>query len=90
MGESSSFRHPADPPADDPTGSLYGAPSSVGRSLGDTISPDDWRLYHLMRELPNGDRARIIAFAEMLFDLREARSWAESSVVGRQSSEDSR
>lgn len=48
-------------------------PSSPGaRSLAEEISPDDWRLYHLMRELPNEDRARIIAFAEMLATLRQA------------------
>lgn len=46
--------------------------SSTPRSLAEEISPDDWRLYHLMRELPNEDRARVIAFAELLFTLRQA------------------
>ena len=69
---------------------IYAVPSAASRSLSDLISPDDWRLYHLMRELPNDDRHRVIEFAEMLFSLRKARSWAEtrgnqSSVVRRPS-----
>ncbi len=54
---------------DDDTG---GQPPSGARSLAEEISPDDWRLYHLMRELPNEDRARVIAFAELLTTLRQA------------------
>lgn len=52
-------------------------PSSGPRSLAEEISPDDWRLYHLMRELPNEDRARVIAFAEMLATLRQASTAAQ-------------
>jgi hypothetical protein len=87
MGESSSSPHRSDDPIDDPANALYGVPARAGRSLGDLISPDDWRLYHLMRELTDEDRARVISFAELLFNLRESRRWAESSVVGRQSPE---
>jgi hypothetical protein len=47
------------------------------RSLAEHISPDDWRLYHVMRELPQVDRARVIAFAELLFNLRLARARVE-------------
>lgn len=64
-------------PSDDPEDAIYGVPADAGRSLGDLISPDDWRLYHLMRELSDDDRARVIAFAELLFNLREGRRWAE-------------
>jgi hypothetical protein len=77
MGTPSTSRHQSDDPADDPVDSIYGLPTGANRSLGDLISPDDWRLYHLMRELPEADRARIIAFAELLFNLREGRRWAE-------------
>lgn len=52
---------------------IYGLPSVANRSLSDLISPDDWRLYHLMRELSNDDRHRILTFAEMLHSLQEAR-----------------
>lgn len=56
-------------------------PSPLGaRSLAEEISPDDWRLYHLMRELPNEDRARVIAFAEMLFTLRQASAAAQQRL----------
>jgi hypothetical protein len=81
MGKSSTSHHPTDDPAEDPSDAIYGVPANAGRSLGDLISPDDWRLYHLMREIPDEDRARVIAFAELLFNLREGRRWAESSVV---------
>lgn len=40
------------------------------------FAPDDWRLYYLMRELPVGDRLKVMAFAEMLFNLRHAIDWA--------------
>ncbi len=40
------------------------------------VEPDDWRLYHLMRNLPVSDRAQILAFAEMLYNLRHALDWA--------------
>ena len=72
----SSSHHPTDLPATDPTDAIYGVPSGANRSLGDLIDPDDWRLYHLMRELPDEDRARVIAFAQMLADLRRARDQA--------------
>jgi hypothetical protein len=84
MGEPSTYHHQSDDPADDPSDAIYGVPSTAGSSLGDLISPDDWRLYHLMRELPNDDRARVIAFAELLFGLREARE--KASGVRRQAS----
>jgi hypothetical protein len=74
---SPSISHPAaDLPTDEPTDAIYGIPTGSNRSLGDLIDPDDWRLYHLMRDLPNEDRARIVAFAELLFDLRRAREGA--------------
>jgi hypothetical protein len=72
---SPSLSHPSDQPAD-PRDEIYGVPSGATRSLGEFIAPDDWRLYHLMRELPDEDRARIIAFAELLSDLRRAREAA--------------
>jgi hypothetical protein len=62
---------------------IYGLPSAANRSLSDLISPDDWRLYHLMRELTNDDRHSVLTFAEMLFSLREARRRAESIVDSR-------
>ena len=40
------------------------------------FAPDDWRLYYLMRELPVGDRLKMMAFAEMLYNLRHAIDWA--------------
>ena len=40
------------------------------------FAPDDWRLYYLMRELPVGDRLQVMAFAEMLYNLRHAMDWA--------------
>ena len=40
------------------------------------FAPDDWRLYYLMRELPVGDRLKVMAFAEMLYNLRHAIDWA--------------
>jgi hypothetical protein len=46
-------------------------------SLSSLISPDDWRLYHIMRELRGEDRARVLAFAEMLFNMQRARNWAK-------------
>lgn len=41
------------------------------------FAPDDWRLYYLMRELPVPDRLKVMAFAEMLYNLRHAMDWAE-------------
>ena len=52
-------------------------PDELG-SLSSLISPDDWRLYYLMRELPGEDRARILAFAEMLYNMQRAKKWAKS------------
>jgi hypothetical protein len=46
-------------------------------SLSALISPDDWRLYHVMRELRPEDRARVLAFAEMLYNLHRAKTWAK-------------
>jgi hypothetical protein len=46
-------------------------------SLSSLISPDDWRLYHIMRELRGEDRARVLAFAEMLYNLQRAKKWAK-------------
>jgi hypothetical protein len=40
------------------------------------FAPDDWRLYYLMRELPVADRLKVMAFAEMLYNLRHAMDWA--------------
>jgi hypothetical protein len=63
----------SDPPSQsEPPTSIYGVPAGLDRSLGELISPDDWRLYHIMRELGNEDRARVIEFAELLFNLRRA------------------
>lgn len=59
---------------------IYALPSAAHRSLSDLISPDDWRLYHLMRELPNDDRHRVVEFAEMLMSLREAQARAEMRI----------
>jgi hypothetical protein len=44
------------------------------------FAPDDWRLYYLMRELPVADRLRVMAFAEMLYNLRHAMDWATVPV----------
>lgn len=46
-------------------------------SLSALISPDDWRLYHIMRELHGEERLRVLAFAEMLYNLQRAREWAK-------------
>ncbi len=86
----STSHYPTDPPTGDPSDAIYGVPTGSNRSLGDLIDPDDWRLYHLMRELPDADRARVIAFAELLSNLREARRQVESSIVSRQSSVETR
>jgi hypothetical protein len=45
--------------------------------LSAAIEPDDWRLFYLMRELSPIDRSRVLEFAELLFNLAHARSWAE-------------
>lgn len=47
-------------------------------TLAATVEPDDWRLFYLMRELPEADRARVLGFTEMLFNLRHAQRWASS------------
>ena len=48
------------------------------RSLSALISPDDWRLYHIMRELRGEDRARVLTFAEMLYNMQRAKRWAKN------------
>ena len=47
------------------------------------VEPDDWRLYHLMRNLPVSDRMQIPAFAEMLYNLRHALDWANPAGEDR-------
>ena len=44
--------------------------------LAAAVEPDDWRLYYLLRELPEPDRAQVLAYAELLFNLRHAQHWA--------------
>jgi hypothetical protein len=44
--------------------------------LAAAVEPDDWRIYYLMRELPEPDRAQILAFTELLYNLRHAQRWA--------------
>jgi hypothetical protein len=66
-----------DPSKRDPLAKFLSPSSGSGRSLGELISPDDWRLYHIMRELGQLDRALIIEFAELLFDLRHAQDDAK-------------
>lgn len=51
----------------------FGTPES---DLAAHVEPDDWRIFYLMRELPEPDRAQILAFAELLFNLRHAQRWA--------------
>lgn len=51
----------------------FGPPES---DLSATIEPDDWRLYYLMRELSQEDRARVMELAQLLFNLRHAQRWA--------------
>lgn len=51
----------------------FGPPESP---LAAAVEPDDWRLYYLLRELPPADRAQVLAFAELLFNLRHAQRWA--------------
>jgi hypothetical protein len=51
----------------------FGTPES---SLAAAVEPDDWRLYYLMRELSPADRARVLEFTELLFNLRHAQAWA--------------
>ena len=48
-------------------------PSSIA-----AVDPDDWRLYHLMRNLPEADRARVLEFAELLYNVRHAMDWARA------------
>jgi len=52
--------------------------AAVARSLSSAISPDDWRLYQIMRELRGEERARVLAFAEMLYNMQRAKKWAKS------------
>lgn len=56
----------------------FGPPEST---LSAAVEPDDWRLYYLMRELPESDRARVLAFTELLYNLRHARRWAEGEAT---------
>jgi hypothetical protein len=77
MADPSAPYRSAAPTPPDPADAIFGLPTDAGRSLGDLIDPDDWRLYHLMRELSNDDRARVIAFAQLLVDLRRAQTKAE-------------
>ena len=51
----------------------FGTPESA---LAAEVAPDDWRLYYLMRELPAADRARILTFVELLYNLCHAQRWA--------------
>jgi hypothetical protein len=61
----------------------FGTPEST---LAAAVEPDDWRLYYLMRELAPADRARVLAFAELLFNLRHAQRWAnEEQTEGSRS-----
>jgi hypothetical protein len=46
-------------------------------TLSAAIEPDDWRLFYLMRELTEDERARVLEYAELLFNLAHARRWAE-------------
>lgn len=48
-----------------------------GTALSEAIEPDDWRLFYLMRDLAQADRARVLEFAELLFNLAHARRWAK-------------
>lgn len=70
---------PAERALREAAGPIYfelGAIADPPESSVAAVEPDDWRLYHLMRHLPESDRARILAFAEMLFNLRHALDWA--------------
>src|SRR5687767_13314528 len=60
-----------------PTYIEVGSLETPGSALAQTVDPDDWRLFYLMRELPEPDRGRVLAFAELLFNLRHAKHWAE-------------
>lgn len=51
----------------------FGPPEST---LAAAVEPDDWRLYYLMRELSQNDRSQVLAFTELLFNLRHAQHWA--------------
>jgi hypothetical protein len=63
--------------ADDASSTNGAVDTGELRSLSSLISPDDWRLYHIMRELRGEDRARVLAFAEMLYNMQRARKWAK-------------
>ncbi len=54
--------------------------------LASTIDPDDWRLFYLMRELSQQDRARVLATAELLYNLRHVQQWAAGGVTASPSS----
>jgi hypothetical protein len=56
----------------------FGPPESA---LSAAVEPDDWRLYYLMRELSPDDRARVLALAELLFNLRHAQRWAAGKLT---------
>jgi hypothetical protein len=55
----------------------FGPPEST---LSAAVEPDDWRLYYLLRELPESDRARVLEFAELLYNLRHAQRWASGEM----------
>jgi hypothetical protein len=63
---------------DDESSSNRAVENGELHSLSSLISPDDWRLYHIMRELRGEDRARLLAFAEMLYNMQRAKRWAET------------
>ena len=78
--DSTAFPHDAPPP--DAGGSDSVASGGIpGGSLASLIPPDDWRLYHLMLQLADADRARVIAFAELLYNLSQAKSWAADGAL---------
>lgn len=79
MGTDNARMTPAERALRDAAGPIYfelGAIEGPPESSVAAVEPDDWRLYHLMRNIPVSDRARILAFAEMLYNLRHALDWA--------------
>lgn len=60
-----------------PTSLEFGAVEEMAGGAAVAVDPDDWRLYHLMRNLPSADRLRVLAFAELLFNLRHAMDQAQ-------------
>ena len=70
---------PAERALRDAAGPTYfelGAIADPPESSVAAVEPDDWRLYHLMRNLPDADRARVLQFAELLYNVRHAMDWA--------------